>query len=259
MLDDKKTSLIYRIIRFFVRLFSPKLKLLGTEQLPEEPCVLVGNHCQMNGPIAGELYIPGRHYVWCAGEMMNRGEVAAYAFKDFWSFKPKALHPFYKLLSHLITPLALCLFNNAHTVPVYRDTRIITTFRQSMERLEEGNSLVIFPEYNKRHNNIIYDFQEKFIDLARFYYKKSGKVLSFVPMYICPRLGTVSLGEPIRFDPAAPIAEERHRICQTLMERITQMGVSQPLHTVIPYRNIRRRDYPKNRPLEVYDNEKNDS
>ena len=256
-MEDKKTSLAYRIIRFLVWLFSPKMKLLGTEHLPEEPCVLVGNHCQLSGPIAGELYTPGKHYIWCAGEMMNKGEVAAYAFKDFWSFKPQWLHPFYKLLSHLIVPLSLCLFNNAHTVPVYRDTRIITTFRQSMERLEEGNSLVIFPEYNKRHNNIIYDFQEKFIDLARFYYKKSGKALCFVPLYISPRLGEMVLGEPIRFDPAAPIAEERQRICRWLMEHITELGVSLPTHTVVPYRNIRKRDYPLNRPLEVYDdNEK---
>lgn len=254
-LEDKKTTLSYRIIRWLVRLFTPRMEPVGFERLPEEPCVLVGNHCQMFGPVAGELYVPGRHYIWCAGEMMNRGEVAAYAFKDFWSFKPRFLHPFYRLLSVLITPLSLCLFNNAHTIPVYRDTRIITTFRQSMQRLDEGNSLVIFPEHNQKHNNIIYDFQDKYIDLARFYYKRSGKALCFVPLYIAPRLGKMVVGEPIRFDPAAPIAEERERICKLLMERVTMLGVELPPHTVIPYRNIRKRDYPKNRPLEVYDHE----
>ena len=92
---DKPTSLAYRFIRFGVWLFSPKWKLSGAEKLPEGPCVIVGNHSQMYGPIAGELYTPGRHWVWCAGEMMHQEEVAAYAYRDFWSGKPRAVRWFY--------------------------------------------------------------------------------------------------------------------------------------------------------------------
>ena len=77
-MDDKKTTWIYRVLRWFIWLFSPKYRLEGVENLPAEPCVIVGNHSHMYGPIAGELYTPGKHYVWCAGEMMNRDEVAAH-------------------------------------------------------------------------------------------------------------------------------------------------------------------------------------
>ena len=52
---DKPTSFAYRLIRFGVWLFSPKWKLSGAEKLPEGPCVIVGNHAQMYGPIAAEL------------------------------------------------------------------------------------------------------------------------------------------------------------------------------------------------------------
>lgn len=252
-MNDKKTSWIYRVIRFFVRLFSPHYRLEGVENLPEGPCVIVGNHCQMYGPIAGELYTPGKHAVWCAGEMMNWHEVQPYAYRDFWSGKPKGVRWFYKLLSYLITPLAVCVFNNAHTIPVYHDTRLITTFRRSMEQLQDGYRIVIFPEHYDEHNNIVHDFQDKFIDLARFYYKKTGEALSFVPMYLAPRLALLTFGAPVRFDPAAPIAEERQRICGALMDSITEMAVALPEHTVIPYPNIPKRDYPKNIPLEVYE------
>ena len=54
-MDDKKTSLIYRIIRWLVRLFYPKTKLSGTEHLPDEASVIVGNHTQMIGPIVEEI------------------------------------------------------------------------------------------------------------------------------------------------------------------------------------------------------------
>ena len=167
-MDDKKTTLIYRILRWLVWLFYPKTKVAGTEHLPREASVVVGNHTQMNGPIIAELYFPGKNYTWCAGEMMHWREVPSYAYADFWSFKPRWQRPFFKLLSYLITPLSVLLFNNARTIPVYHDARLLTTYRASIEKLQEGFSVVIFPEMNRRYNNILYEFQDKFIDLVIF-------------------------------------------------------------------------------------------
>ena len=65
----------------------------------------------------------------------------------------------------------------------------------------------------------------------------------------------MSFGPPVPFDPAAPIAQERQRICGYLMEEITRMALEQPEHTVVPYPNIPKREYPKSRPLEVYHEE----
>ena len=258
-MEDKKTTLAYRIIRWLVLLFYPKTEIVGQGNLPDEPVVIVGNHSQMNGPIVGELYYPGKHYVWCAGELMNWKEVHDYAFTDFWSFKPRWQQPLFRILSFLITPLAVCLFNNAHTIPVYHDTRIITTFRSAIDKLSEGNSMIVFPEHNVLWNNILYDFQDKFVDVARFYYKKTGKELSFVPMYVAPKLKKSYLGVPIRYCADNPPAAERKRICDYLKKEITRMASELPLHTVIPYRNIRKRDYPKNIPVEVYRNEQEES
>jgi hypothetical protein len=248
--------LFFRLIRRIVLRLSPKYTLYGTENLPDEPCVIVGNHSQMYGPLAGELYMPRPHYIWCIGEMMNRKEVPAYAFQDFWSGKPRWTHWFWHLASHAIAPLAAYVLSHAHTIPVYHDTRLITTYRESIELIKQGASMVIFPECYDEHNNIVHGFQDKFIDLARFYYKKTGVELSFVPLYIAPRLKKLFFGEPIRFRADAPIADERRRICGALMDAITEIAVAQPEHTVIPYPNIPKRLYPKNIPLEVYTDEK---
>ena len=214
--------------------------------------MLVGNHTQMNGPIIGELYFPGKPFICCAGQMMHLKEVPHYAYTDFWSFKPRWCRPWYKLLAYLITPLSLLLFNNARTIAVYHDSRLITTFRRSIERLQEGHSILIFPEKNKRWNNVLYDFQDKFIDLARFYYRRSGKILSFVPVYNAPALHETLIGKPIPFDPSRPIEEERARLCAALKDAITALAASLPEHTVVPYRNIPKRLYPKNKPVEVF-------
>ena len=245
-MTQQKTSVLFKFIKWCVKLCYPKIQVEGIENLPEEPVIIVGNHCQMNGPIVGELYMPCEPYIWCAGEMMHLKAVPEYAFRDFWSQKPKWTHPFYKLLSYIIAPLSVCVFNNARTIGVYHDTRIISTFKNTVKKLQEGKSVVIFPEHDVKHNHIVYDFQDKFIDIAKLYYKKTGKELSFVPMYIAPKLKKIFLGMPIPFRATEPMDVERSRICNYLMEEITAIAEALPEHTVVPYRNIPKKEYSSN-------------
>lgn len=253
---EKKTSPAYRFILRLLYVFYPKMEICGTENLPDEPVVIVANHTQMNGPIACELYFPEKRYTWCAAQMMKLKEVPGYAYQDFWSQKPRAVRWFYKLAAYAIAPLAVLLFNNANTIPVYRDARILTTLRATLTRLAEGANVVIFPEYDEKFNNILYKFQEGFVDVARLYLKKTGRELSFIPMYIAPKLKQMHFGRPIRFCAENPIEAERRRICDYLMQEITDIAVALPPHTVVPYRNIPRRNYPTNTPIEVTSNEK---
>ena len=247
-MGKKKTCVLYRIIRRLVKLFSPRFRLVGESFLPQGESVIAGNHSQMYGPIAAELYTPGPHYTWCAAEMMHLKEVPPYAYRDFWSDKPAWQRPFYRLLSYAIAPLAVLIFNDADTVGVYRDMRIYSTFRETVQRLEEGCRVVIFPEKRQKHNNIVYEFQTHFVDTALLYYKKTGKRLAFVPMYLCPELKTMNFGEPVYFDPEAEPEDERRRITGYLMDAITDMAVKMPPHTVVPYENLPKKAYPKNTP-----------
>ena len=247
---DKKTSVLFKIIKRCVKVFYPKMQVEGVENLPNEPVIFVGNHCQMNGPIVGELYVPGEPYIWCAGEMMRLKDVPKYAFRDFWSQKPKWTHPFYKLLSYIIAPLSVCVFNNARTIGVYHDARLLSTFKSTVKTLQEGKSVVIFPEHDVKHNQIVYDFQDRFIDIAKLHYKKTGKELAFVPMYIAPKLRKLCLGRPVRFCASEQMDAERSRICNDLMNEITAIAEALPEHTVVPYRNIPKKDYPSNIPKE---------
>lgn len=245
-MSEKKTTALYKFIKWCVKAFYPKTDVEGMENMPDEPVIIVGNHCQMNGPIVGELYVPGEPYIWCAGEMMRLQDVPAYAFRDFWSQKPKWTHPFYKVLSYVIAPLSVCVFNNARTIGVYRDARILSTFKNTVKKLQEGKHVVIFPEQDVKHNHIVSDFHDKFIDIARLYYKKTRKELKFVPMYIAPKLKKLYLGKPVQFRADGPMDTERRRICGYLMDEITAIAEGLPEHTVIPYRNIPRREYPCN-------------
>lgn len=247
---------LYRFLAFFVWLFSPKYKVEGAENIPAEPSVLVGNHCHMYGPVFAEFYSPVKRKTWCAGEMMELKSVAAYAFQDFWANKPRWTLPFFRLLSHIIAPLAELIFNNARTIAVYHDARVLSTFRDSVKTLEAGESIVIFPECYDRHNNIVYDFQHGFVDVALMYHKKTGKDISFVPFYIAPKLKIGVYGKPVSFDSSNELKSERERICNCLMDEITNIAADLPCHKVVPYPNVSSKNYPMSLPIEVCTDEK---
>ncbi len=245
-MSNSKKSTAFRILRRLVLTFYKRYELVGIENLPKEPAIIVGNHSQMHGPLACELFFPGERRIWCAGQMMNADEVQEYAYKDFWPYKPRYIQWFYKLLSYAIVPLSVCIFNNAHTIGVYHDTRIISTFRNTIRAMENGENIIIFPEHDQSYNHILCDFQTKFVDTARFYYKKTGKEVSFVPLYIAPKLKKLYLGKPIKFNHDEPIEKERNRICRYLMEQITDSACALPEHTVVPYLNISPKLYNTN-------------
>ncbi len=246
MKSSKFSQACFRVLRGILGLVYPKIDVVGEENLPDAPCIVVGNHSHMHGPLAGEFYFPGKRKMWCAHQMMYWREVPAYTFEDFWSLKPKWTHWFYRIASYLITPLCVCLFRNAKTIPVYRDNRLLTTFKLTISALEDSTNVIIFPECYTPYNNIVYQFQDKYIDVAKLYYKRTGKAVPFVPLYVAPKLKKMYIGKPITFDPNAPIDQERQRITNYLMEEITKIAVDLPLHTVVPYPNVSPKDYPKN-------------
>lgn len=246
--NPEKKSLLYRAIYKTVSLVYPKVEVIGKENIPEEACIVVGNHCQMHGPISVELNFPSNRYTWCVGQLMNKEETQAFAFMDFWSHKPRYIRWFYKILSFVVAPLITHVLTNAQTIPVYRDNRAVATFKITAKRLAEGATVFIFPEHAVPHNNVISDFQDRFIDVAKLHYKRTGHEVCFVPMYLAPQLRKLCLGKPVRFNGEAPLEEERQRIRHYLMDEVSRMGLALPTHTVIPFRPGSKKDFPKNDP-----------
>lgn len=241
------SQLSFRFFYSGVKLFCPKYTVEGLENLPEEGCIIAANHSQLRGPLNCELFFPNEKAIWTACEMFELKKVPPYAFRDFWSDHPKRTHWFYKILSYLIAPLSVYIFNNAHTIPVYRGQKIMNTMKTTVKRMEEGCNIIVLPEHDEPYSHVVQNFQEGFVDVARLYYRRTGKAAWFVPMYICPKFRKFYLLPPIQFDPTAPIQQERKRICKYLMDAITEHASSLPRHPMICYRkNLNT----YNRPLE---------
>ena len=246
MKKDKpiKKPAFFRFVCSIVKIFYKKRNFEGIENLPNTPCIIVGNHAQSHGPLSCEFFFPAEKRIWTIHSVMNKKEFPAYAIDDFFPEKKKGLMWFYKSATHITAPLGSYLFRNADTLPVFKDTRIVQTFQLSIQALEDGKNIIIFPENREPFNNIINNFQERYVDLARLYHKKTGKTLEFVPMYNAASLKKVILGKPIKFNPYNNIEDERTKVCNYLKNEITTIAQSLPPHRVVPYENIKKKNYP---------------
>jgi hypothetical protein len=244
---SKKQTLGFRIFRKIIRLFYGNRKFTGLENFPDQASIFIANHAQAHGPITMEYFFPDPKMVWCESKVIDKKEFFDYAMEDFWGHKSKKSLWFYKLFTKIITPIFTWVFKSAFTIPVYRDMRIRNTLKQTIEHLKNGVNVVIFPEKHEPYNNVVNEFQDGFVDVARLYYKSTGKCVQFVPTYNAPKLKTVVVGKPITFNPDNPIEDERKVICNYVKEEITNLAKGLPVHTVIPYENIKKKDYPKSK------------
>ena len=243
---EKQVPRLYTIARNMIDFFYPRYEIIGMENIPDEPCLYVANHAQIHGPLVSELKFHVPHYSWCIAEMMDVKLTPDYAFEDFWSKKPAKTHWFYKLLARIIAPPFSFLAKHSHSIAVYHDHRVRGTFRETVDVLQSGGSVLIFPECYDEYNSIVYQFQRGFVDAARIYHLKTGKEIDFVPVYIAPALRKMVIGKPVRYCAENDAPTERERICNHLMEDITALAKALPRHKVVPYPNIKKRNYPTN-------------
>ena len=253
-MKKKKISILSKAV-FFVfsslgKIAYRKTKIIGIENLPKTNTVIVANHAQLNGPIIAQLHLPDNFFIWANGQMFNFFDVPSYAMEDFFPFKKGLARPIFKAASYVLAPLMPCIMENARAIPVYHDARIASTFKTSVKMLMKGRNILIFPECHEKNNNIVNEFRESFVDLARLYFKRTGECLTFVPMYIAPNYNRCYFGKETAYDPMADAFEERHRIANHLSGEITRIGRMLPDHTVVPFDNIPKKKYISNKEID---------
>lgn len=235
---DPKKPWHFRFWVRVVKIFYRKRTIEGIENLPDEPCVIVANHAQIHSPITFEGFFPGSRAIWCDSKMMEKAEIPNYAEEGFWPNATDKQKKRRRFWMKKIAGFAEYLLTTAHTIPVYRDMRVMKTFKLTEEALREGKNIIIFPEneVTDENNPILDYFNLYFVDIAKIYYKKHGKILTFVPCYNCVELKRVVIGKNhVKYNPDIKMDEQREILCEALRKEITDIALSLPRHKVVPF------------------------
>ena len=170
-------------------------------ELDVQPCVILCRHRNMRGPFysivrwGGEQTRTWVYHPFCARQTFY-DQMYGYTLTERLHY-PDWLA---KICAHFMAAVITPLINSLGCIPVYRnDGRIRETFRLSMEQLEQGRNILIFPDVDYTSNDTVGDVYDGFFMLERMYYKKTGQHLPFVPALLDTKAKSLTFGKPVCF------------------------------------------------------------
>ena len=197
--------------------------------MDDNPLVFLCNHGEIYGPIACKLYIPVSVRTWTISMMMfNQAEVTEYVYQN--TYRQKTFLPVFlrKLIARFIGWLSVNVMNQIESIPVYRDSpmKLRETVRKSIEALEAGDNLLIFPENpeGKYERDGIGEISPGFVMLAEAYWKKTGKCMRFMPMYASRIRRTLTFGTEVHYQPENGFRQEQSRIISEVERQILEIA-----------------------------------
>lgn len=211
-------------------------RLLGTENLREDdtnPMVFLCNHAELYGPVVSYCDIPVPVRPWVISMIsVDLDETTEYLHRYDTSRIRWLPEKAQRWLARQLGRISIWGMRQLESVPVYRDKpgQLMKTFRASVEAMECGDNLLIFPEnpnaayqdHGYEHGTIGELFSG-FAMLGQIYHSRTGKDCRFIPMVCHKDTRTITFGPEIVYNADADPAEERQRVsdeCARTMRQI---------------------------------------
>lgn len=186
-------------------------------QKNDEARVFVTNHYEIFGPVAVFFRFPYKFRPWVIDKMCNEKtieEQMSIGLYNNYKWIPKFLKViFVKTAKRFI----LFIIRFAKPISVSRDNlrANLKTMQDSTDVLNSKTSIVIFPEKSSVKQGVG-EFMTGFETLGKYYYQKTGKRISFYPVFISKKKNSMYFEKPIIFNPDNDPAQEKQRIVNEL-------------------------------------------
>ena len=190
--------------------------------------IILSNHEGTDAPMSLEIYLDRPIRMWGAYEM-NSGLIKMYKYQTRVYYHEKKhwnLH-LARLFCLLASPLTNLFYKGLNLISTYRDTRFRRTVRESIEALQAGDNIVIFPEDSaKGYLEELEGFFGGFVVLAEIC-KKKGMDLPIYVSYFRKKDLTYIFDAPVLYSELSKNGESKEEICKRLVERCNELGKMQ--------------------------------
>ncbi|MBQ7669903.1 MAG: hypothetical protein IJS45_04180 [Clostridia bacterium] len=230
-----KKSFLYRLIMFAGRIICPRSRVVY-ETVPDEcPGIFVCNHSAIRGPVMMTLYFDRPHKPWVITYALDKEKTPDFAFHDFFVGEGRRHKRFWRFISKIVGKVLPQVLNEAGAIPVYHDSRALRTVRESIDALNNGCDLVIFAESPVKYSEYVNELQTGFVDVGALYYKRTGKLLKYYPVYVEKKNRKISVGSPVVYDPSLGIADQRSAVAEYLKTGIDRLAREMKPHKPVPF------------------------
>lgn len=230
-------SKFFGFLRKTVRLFTKKMETVWTEPFNDTPSVFVCNHDRAYGPIAMCAHFDMCEEVrpWITAPVLSVKTMPAHVRGDNWWAPDKWYTP---LLDHtvpyLVAPLLPAILNGSACIPIYYDTRVLSTFRDSVKMLQAGKHIVLFPEHSTGYCQYQTEIVTGFVSLGRAFYRRTGKCLSFYPTFEDWKGKVIRVAKPVVYDPALKASDFVKLVKEKVEDFFTTCGGTIPREILPP-------------------------
>jgi hypothetical protein len=212
----------YKLFRFLVL----RVHLHGTRNLRSRgPLILVSNHEGTFGPLSLLTSLPLELYPWVVSETTDARTAAGRIQAEFLEAELHLRPPFSAWLARAIARIAAALMRDINAVPVHQHSRRMrATVERSVELLEQGKNILVFPEDpDRKLNDVLCHFCTGFLHLARRYYERTRRAVLFLPVAVNRKVRGILVGRPVEFDVSAPFTAEKARLKRELEYRVEEL------------------------------------
>lgn len=206
--------IIFLLVQPFVWCFPKGKKNVKKD---DEARVFITNHYEIFGPIAIFLRFPFKSRIWVIDKMCDEETIEKQMSIGFYN-NFKWIPKFIKVIIVKLTKrFVLFIIRFARPIPVSRDNprANIKTMQTSTNVLNKKISIIIFPELNAVKQGVG-EFMTGFEYLGKYFYQKTGKKISFYPVFISKKKASMYIEKPVIFNPDNDPTKEKQRIVNNL-------------------------------------------
>lgn len=215
---------VKKIMRIFIK--ESKFTYLGDELT--RPTIILSNHVGTSAPLAWELYGKKHIRFWGASEM-NSGLIPLYKYQTKVYYHEKKHWNLFlaRLFCIIASPLTAMFYKGLQLISTYHDARFKKTIDESIQSINEGNSIVIFPEISdKGYLDVLEGFHPGFTVLCGILLKK-GIDMPITVAYYKKTEKHYIIDKPVMLSEIFVEGVAREDIAAKLCDRCNELGQMQ--------------------------------
>ena len=196
----KKKHPLFDKVKFILRIFKKKHKVIYLGEKVEKSSIILSNHVGALGPLSWELYTEFPFRFWGTFEM-NSDLKTLYHYLSKVYFHQKKHWPIWlsNIFCLIAAPIMKALYKGLEVISTYTDLRLKGTINKSIEILEEGYNIIIFPEDSSNgYFDKLTKFYSGYLFLAKNCYIRGNDISIFIAYYN-KKLKQITIDKPIKY------------------------------------------------------------
>lgn len=204
-----KQNGFFHFLRVVIKLFTGRMETKWSGDFDGSPSIFVCNHDRAWGPIAMCAHFDHCKDVrpWINAQVLSIRTLPAYAREDFWWPRDKWYTKIFDyIVAYIIALILPPILRSSACIPVHHDTGVMATLKSSVDALQNGHHILLFPEHPTGYGEYGSTVFTGFTSLGRLLHRRTGKTVNFYPTFVDWKGKEIRVGEPIAYD-----ADSAHR------------------------------------------------